>query len=76
MASIVRCRRANPAGCSAALVAAWLIDAMSGIDGVRLSRAETDSVVLAVATHCLGDIRSELARTLAEPRFLGWQVVE
>lgn len=76
MASIVRCWRADPAGCSAALVAAWLIDAMAGIDGVRFRRTETDFVVLDVAPHCLCDIRIVLVRTLAEPRFLGWQVAE
>ena len=76
MASVVRCWRADPAGSSAALVAAWLIDAMAGIEGVRLSCADGESVVLAVApAHGVSAIREVLAQALAEPRFAGWQVL-
>ena len=76
MASIVRCWRADPGGSSAALVAAWLIDAMSGVEGVRLRFADTDFVVLDVAApQLLGGIRELLDRALAEPRVAGWQVL-
>jgi len=77
VASIVRCWRADPAGSPAALVAAWLIDAMAGVEGVRLRFADTDFVVLDVAApHLLGGIRDLLDRALAEPRFAGWQVLK
>ncbi|MFL6161583.1 MAG: hypothetical protein ACJ74U_05085 [Jatrophihabitantaceae bacterium] len=75
MAWVVRCRRTDPAGSSAALVAAWLIDAMAGID-VRLNCADAESVVLDVApAQGLPVIRAVLDRALAEPRFAGWQVL-
>lgn len=76
MASIVRCWRAGPSGSSAALVAAWLIDAMAGMEGVRLRSADTEFVVLDVAPDLLAGVREALDRTLAEPRFTGWQVLE
>lgn len=77
MASIIRCRRADPGGSPAALVAAWLIDAMAGIDGVRLHSAEQDSVALDVsAALLLSAIWDVLDRALAEPRFAGWQLCE
>jgi hypothetical protein len=77
MASIVRCRRADPAGSSAALVAAWLVDATAGVVGVRLRFADTESVVLDVTEpDLLSAIRELLDRTLAEPRFAGWQLLE
>ena len=76
MASIVRCWRAGPAGSSAALVAAWLLDAMAGVDGVRLRSANSEFVELDVAPDLLPGIRKVLDRTLAEPRFIGWQVLE
>jgi hypothetical protein len=77
VASIVRCWRADPAGCSAALVAAWLIDALAGEEGVRLRFADTDFVALDVAAPQLPDrVRDLLDRALAEPRFAGWKVLE
>lgn len=77
MSSIVRCWRADPTGSSAALVAAWLIDAMAGIDGVRLRSADHDSVVLDVSeTQLLPATREVLDRALAEPRFSGWQILD
>lgn len=76
MASIVRCWRAGPSGSSAALVAAWLVDAMAGVEGVRLRSADTEYVVLDVAPDLLPCIREVLDRALAEPRFTGWQVLE
>jgi hypothetical protein len=76
MAAVVRCWRTNPAGSSAALVAAWLIDAMAGIEGVRLTCTDSESVVLAVAsTQGVPVIRDVLTHALAEPRFAGWQVL-
>ena len=77
MSGIVRCWRVDPGGSSAALVAAWLIDAMAGVDGVRLRSADTDSVVLDVsAPHLVRGIRDKVDRALAEPRFAGWQMLE
>jgi hypothetical protein len=76
MAAVIRCSRTDPAGSSAALVAAWLLDAMAGIEGVRLSCADGESVVLAVApAQGVSAIRDVLTRALAEPRFAGWQVL-
>jgi hypothetical protein len=75
MASIVRCWRVDPAGSPAALVAAWLIDVMAGIEEVRLRSADQDSVVLDV-THLLPGTRDLLDRAFAEPRFAGWQLLE
>jgi hypothetical protein len=76
MDAVVRCWRTDPAGSSAALVAAWLIDATAGIEGVRLSCADGESVVLAVApAQGVSAIRDVLTRALAEPRFAGWQVL-
>lgn len=76
MSLIVRCWRADPAGSPAALVAAWLIDAMAEVDGVRLRCADAESVVLDVAPDRQHGIRDVLDRALAEPRFAGWQVLE
>jgi hypothetical protein len=77
MASMVRCWRTDPAGSSAVMVAAWLIDVLAGVEGVRLSCAGTESVVLDVApSQCLDKIREVLDRALAEPRFIGWQLLE
>ena len=77
MASIVRCWRADPAGSSAVLVATWLVDAMAGVQGVRLRFADTDFVVLDVAApRFLDEIRDLLDQALAEPRFAGWKVLE
>jgi hypothetical protein len=76
MASVVRCWRTDPAGSPAALVAAWLIDAMAGIEGVQLSCADGESVVLAVApAPGVSAVRDVLTQALAEPRFAGWQVL-
>jgi len=77
VASIVRCWRADPAGSPAPLVAARLIDAMAGVEGVWLRFADTDIVVLDVAApDLLGSIRELVDRALTEPRFAGWQVLK
>jgi hypothetical protein len=77
MDSMVRCWRTDPASSSAAMVAAWLIDVLAGVEGVRLSCAGTESVVLGVdPSQCVEKIREVLDRALAEPRFTGWQLLE
>jgi hypothetical protein len=76
MALVLCCWRADPVSSSAALVAAWLIDALAGVDGVRLRCANAERVMLDVAGPNLQAIRDVLDRTLAEPRFAGWQVLE
>jgi len=77
MASIVRCWRADPGGSSAALVAAWLIDVLAGLEGVRLNSTQAESVVLDVGPpQCLAKIRDVIDEALTEPRFAGWQLLE
>ncbi len=77
VASIVRCWRVDPEGSPAALVAAWLIDVLASLDGVRLNSAEAESVVLDVGpSQCPAKIRDVIEEALAEPRFAGWQLLE
>jgi hypothetical protein len=77
MAPIIRCWRTDPGGSSAALVAAWLIDAMVGLEGVRLHSAALGTVELGVSEpRLLPTTRDALGRALAEPRFAGWQLLD
>jgi len=77
MTSIIRCWRSDPGGSPAALVAAWLLDVMVGIEGVRLHGADLVSVMLDMSdTPLLSTTREALGRALTEPRFAGWQLLD
>ncbi|HTZ43739.1 MAG TPA: hypothetical protein VMB79_07730 [Jatrophihabitans sp.] len=75
-ASIVRFRRVDPAANPAALVAAWLIDALAADSGVRLQSSDAECIMLDVSpAPRQASVRELVGTALAEPRFAGWQVV-
>jgi hypothetical protein len=75
-ASSVRCGRVDPAASPAALVGAWVVDALAGTTGITLSCVGRELIIIAVALPEQQDaIRVELASVLSERRFAGWQIV-
>jgi hypothetical protein len=75
-ASFVRCGRVDPAASPAALVGAWLIDALSGTTGISLTCSGSELLMLEVALPEMQDaVRVDVACVLGEPRFAGWQVL-
>lgn len=75
-ASTVRLFRTAPAAAPAALVAAWLIDALAGIDSVCLSSSKTEQIRFVVdPVEMQEPVIDIIKSTLAEPRFAGWQVL-
>ena len=75
-ASLVRFRRTDPAANPAALVAAWLIDALACDSGVRLQSSDAECIMLDVwPARRQVSIRELIGSALSEPRFAGWQVV-
>jgi hypothetical protein len=75
-ASSVRCGRVDPAGSPAALVGAWLMDALSGTTGISLSCVGREMIMIEVAlAEMQAAVRVDVACVLGEPRFAGWQIL-
>ena len=67
--------RTDPRASPAALVAAWLIDAIAGGAKVELARSETEFITLDVgAGGAHGPVRQLAGSALAEARFAGWEL--
>ena len=74
-ASTVRFSRIDPEASPSALVAAWLMDALSGTNSVRLSQSDAEWILLEVNEPDVpGPVRTLVRSALAEPRFAGWEV--
>ena len=75
-ASSVRCGRVDPAASPAALVGAWLIDALSSTIGISLTCSGSELIMIEVALPELEDaVRVDVACVMGEARFAGWQVL-
>lgn len=72
-ASTVRFCRTDPGANPAALVAAWLIDALAGHVGIELSCSNPEIILLDVASpEARGSVRQIANTALEEARFAGW----
>ena len=75
-ASTVCLCRTHAAANPAALVAAWLIDALAGIDAVCLTLSMTELIRFDIDPVEMQEPVTDIIRSaLAEPRFAGWQVL-
>lgn len=73
--STVRFCRIDPAASPAALVAAWLLDALSGTASIELSCSGAEFIMLDVEPTEAGlPVRLMVNTALAEARFAGWQL--
>ncbi|MDQ2836367.1 MAG: hypothetical protein M3Y89_02975 [Actinomycetota bacterium] len=71
----VRFCRTDPGASPAALVAAWLIDALAGQVGIELSCSNPEIILLGVASpEARGSVRQIVHATLEEARFAGWEL--
>ena len=72
----IRLHRADFTGSPAALVAAWLIDALASAEGVSLTCANSDLIMLDVLPLDTGTSVHDIVNiALAESRFAGWHVL-
>lgn len=75
MALTVRCRKTDPRASPAALVAAWLFDALNGLQNIGLTWSDAELVLTDDSTaETSGPVRSLVDTTLAEARFAGWEL--
>jgi len=75
-ASTVRLCRTESAANPAALVAAWLIDALAGTDAVCLTMSRTELIRFDIdPVESQPEVSDIIRSALTEPRFAGWQVL-
>ncbi|MGI8665742.1 MAG: hypothetical protein ACR2N4_06910 [Jatrophihabitans sp.] len=74
-ASTVRFCRTDPGASPAALVAAWLIDALAGCHLIGLSCADPELIQLDIGSpEAQLPIRRLFDTALTEARFAGWEL--
>ncbi len=68
-------RRTDPRASPAALVAAWLMDALGGTASIELSRSEEEIILLGIEPpEAQLPVRRIVRTALAEERFAGCEV--
>jgi hypothetical protein len=75
-AASMRCCRIDPAASPAALVGAWLIDALSGTAAITVTCSSTDLIIIGITPPELAEpVRANMVCVLGEPRFAGWHIL-